>query len=66
MIGENPNTEIGTNPEENVCFSSNLRKHWFNAQSRSKANAMKGILLLLYIKYYEKNAEGRKKNHIDC
>lgn len=27
VIGRNPNTEIGTSPQENVLFSPDLRKH---------------------------------------
>lgn len=63
MIGEKANTEIGTSPQENVLFSSDLRKHWFNAQSKSKANVIKLLLLLLNI---IKGMLQKAENHIHC
>lgn len=61
-IGEKANTEIGTSPQENVLFNSDLRKHWFNAQPRSKANVMKVLLLLNIMRGMLQKAE----NHIHC
>jgi len=53
LLGENLNTEIGTTPQaRNTLNQTVLRKHRFNAQSRSTSNIRK---------CYKRNAEWSRK-----